>query len=322
MTVSPTAANISLRQSERMRWVAVAAGIAVVLAVAGLTTHAFFTFDNMLVIVRAASITGIVAIGMSFVTISGNLFALSAGPMAALFGIVFALVLKSGSGVLVAILVTLVVAIVAGLLQGLVINIIRNPIITTIAYGAVFTGIAALLSGNTLIRVHDTTSLWFGTARPLGVPTQSWAFVLLAFVAWFLTTKTRLGRLMVLSGANRAAAVASGLRVNVATNTAMILFSLGAAVISIFGVAQFTLAKADQYAGLDINSIASVLVGGIALRGGRGTPVRAALGAVLIAVLQNFMLLRGWSAGVRLAVVGLVVVLATAGFHLLQQRLR
>jgi simple sugar transport system permease protein/ribose transport system permease protein len=256
------------------------------------------------------------------VTISGNLFALSAGPMAALFGIVFALLLQAGAGIVIALLATIVLAIVAGLLQGIVINVIRNPIITTIAYGAVFAGLAALLSRNTLIRVHDTSPLWFGTARPFGVPMQSWTFVILTIIASLLTVTTRIGRLMVLSGANRATAIASGLRVGLATNIAMALFSFGAAIVAIFSVAQFSLAKADQYSGLDIDSIASVLVGGIALRGGNGSPLQAALGAVLIAVLQNFMLLRGWSTGVRLLVVGIVVVLATTSFHLLQRRSR
>jgi simple sugar transport system permease protein/ribose transport system permease protein len=300
----------------------VAIAIIIVLAMAGLTTRSFLTLDNMLVIVRAASITGIVAVGMSFVTISGNLFALSAGPMAALFGIVFALLLQAGAGIVFALLATIVLAIVAGLLQGIVINVIRNPIITTIAYGAVFAGLAALLSRNTLIRVHDTSPLWFGTARPFGVPMQSWTFVILTIIASLLTVTTRIGRLMVLSGANRATAIASGLRVGLATNIAMALFSFGAAIVAIFSVAQFSLAKADQYSGLDIDSIASVLVGGIALRGGNGSPLQAALGAVLIAVLQNFMLLRGWSTGVRLLVVGIVLVLATTSFHLLQRRSR
>lgn len=322
MNLAAPAPSIAGRHPAATRIAIVVVAIAALLVIAAVTTPAFATFNNLLVIIRAASITGIVAVGLSFVTISGNLFALSAGQMAAFFGIVFALLLTAGTGFPLAVLATLALAAIAGVLQGTVVSVIANPIITTIAFGAVFAGLAALMSGNTLIRVHDTGPLWFGTARPLGVPTQSWAFILLAVLAWFFMRRTRLGRLLVLSGANREAAIASGLQVGAATNIAFVIFSLAAALVSIFSVAQFSLAKADQYSGLDIDGIASVLVGGIALRGGQGSPAQAAFGAILIAVLQNLMLLRGLSTGVRLAIVGLVVVLATAIFHVLQGQRR
>ncbi len=306
-------------RSDLLRLIVIMVAIVLLAIAAAVTTPTFATVDNVLVIIRAASITGIVAVGLSFVTISGNLFALSAGQMAALFGIVFALLLSSGTGLVVAALATIALAVVAGVLQGSVIAIIGNPIVTTIAFGAVFAGIAALLSGNTLIRVHDTAPLWFGTARPLGIPMQSWTFVVIALVGWFVIRKTRVGRLMTLSGENREAAIASGLRIDLATNLALVIFSVGTAIVAIFSVAQFSLAKADQYSGLDIDSIASVLVGGIALRGGQGSPAQAAFGAVLIAILQNFMLLRSLPTGVRFAIVGAVVVIATAAFHLTQR---
>jgi len=308
-----------------IRYAAALVTLAATLIVAGFTTPAFVTYDNFLAIVRAASITGIVAVGMSFVTISGNFFALSAGQMAAFLGILFAVATVAGLGVPAAILLTIATAILAGILQGMVINVIGNPIITTIAFGAVFGGLAAFMSGNTLIRVHDDAALAalrFGTARPLGIPTQSWAFFALALLSWFAIRTTRVGRLITLSGASPAAAAASGLPVGLSSVIAMVIFSCGPAIVAIFSVAQFSLAKADQFSGLDIDAIASVLVGGVALRGGQGSPVQAALGALLIAVLQNFMLLRGLTAGERMTIVGLVVVIAVAGFHLAQGRRR
>ncbi len=72
-----------------------------------------------------------------------------------------------------------------------------------------------------------------------------------------------------LSGANRAAAIASGLSVGAATVAAMTLLCLGSAIVAIFTVAQFAQAKADLFTGTDFDYIAAVLVGGIALRGGR-----------------------------------------------------
>ncbi len=286
----------------------------------GWFSPAFLTVDNMFVVVRAASITGIVAVGMSYVTISGNLFALSAGQLAALLSVIFALLVRSDLGAGLSCVCVCIVAVLAGLLQGYAITMIRNPIIATIAFGAVFVGLAAYVSGNGNVRIHDATATWIGTVRPLGVPIQSYVFVVWALLATFLLKRTRWGRLITLSGANRLAAAATGLRADLATAVAMSMLALSCAIVAIFAVSQFSSAKADMFSGLDIDCIASVLVGGVALRGGQGSPVRAALGAVLIALLQNYLLLRSLPTGVRLAIVGILVVAATSGFHLLQRR--
>lgn len=289
-------------------------------AVVGWSTPSFTTIDNAFVVIRAASITGIVAVGMSYVTISGNLFALSAGQLSALLGIVYALLIRSGIGVPISCLGAIAVAVLAGALQGYAVTMVRNPIITTIAFGAVFAGLAALISGNGNVRIHSEAATWIGTIRPAGVPIQSWVFIAWALTGWFLMKRTEVGRLMTLSGANRRTAVAAGLRVDLATAMALVMLALSSAIVSIFAVSQFSQAKADMFSGLDIDCIASVLVGGVALRGGQGSPVQAGVGAVLIALLQNFMLLRSLSTGVRFAIVGALVVAATSAFHLAHGR--
>lgn len=297
------------------------AAILVVAVIAGATTPSFATIDNMFVIVRAASITGIVAIAMGFVTISGNLFALSASSLGAFLAVIFALV-TAHYGLTVGIMATFVVAVLAGIAQGMTISAIGNPIITTLAYGTVFRGLAALFSGNSILRIDNDVALWLGTARPLGVPTQSWAFVIAAATSWFVMRHMKLGREIVLCGANPKAATASGLRVGLVTSVACVALSFGVALMAIMTVSQFSQAKADLFMGYDFDYIAAVLVGGIALRGGRGSPAQAAFGAVLIALLQNFMLLNGWSAGLRMMIVGLLVVVAISLFHVLQGRSR
>jgi simple sugar transport system permease protein/ribose transport system permease protein len=299
----------------------VLAAIVIVVAVAGATTPSFATVDNMFVIVRAASITGIVAIAMSFVTISGNLFALSGSSIGAFLAVLFALV-TAHYGLAAGLAATIAVAVLAGIAQGVTITAIGNPIITTLAYGTVFRGLAALFSGNSILRIDSDVALWIGTARPLGVPTQSWAFVIAAILSWFIIRHMKLGREIVLCGANPKAATASGLRVGLVTSVACIALSLGVALMAIMTVSQFSQAKADLFMGYDFDYIAAVLVGGIALRGGRGSPVQAAFGAVLIALLQNFMLLNGWSAGLRMTIVGLLVVVSISVFHVLQGRSR
>jgi simple sugar transport system permease protein/ribose transport system permease protein len=295
--------------------------IVAVMVAAGLTTPTFATVGNLFVVIRAASITGIVAIGMGYITISGNLFALSGSSLGALLAVLFALI-TAHFGFGVGLVLTLAIAAVAGIAQGLAINLIGNPIITTLAFGTVFRGLAALFSGNSILRIDSDAALWLGTARPLGVPTQSWVFVLAAILSWFIIRHIKLGREIMLCGANREAATASGLRVGLVTSVACIALSVGVAIMAILTVSQFSQAKADLFMGYDFDYIAAVLVGGIALRGGRGSPLQAALGAVLIALLQNFMLLNGYSAGLRMTIVGLLVIVSISIFHVMQGKSR
>ena len=156
----------------------------------------------------------------------------------------------------------------------------------------------------------------------MGIPTQSWLFVIVAAVCWAVIRHTKLGREIVLCGANPHAAKSSGLRIGFVTSAAFLVFAIGTAILAILTVSQFSQAKADLFNGYDFDYIAAVLVGGIALSGGRGSPAQAAFGAVLIALLQNFMLLNGFSAGLRMAIVGALVAVSISIFHVFQGKVR
>jgi simple sugar transport system permease protein/ribose transport system permease protein len=165
----------------------------------------------------------------------------------------------------------------------------------------------------------DEIARFIGTGRPLGIPTQSWAFIILTVLAWFVLQKTRFGRQLLLIGANRETARATGLRVGQASLVALTIFGVCCGLAGISAASQFGLAVANLFTGLNIDVIAAVLVGGISLRGGQGSPIQAALGAVFIALLQNYMLLHSFSTGQRMLVVGCLVALATLGFHMFQR---
>jgi simple sugar transport system permease protein/ribose transport system permease protein len=294
---------------------------AVLLVIAGgLTTPVFLTFDNMLVVIRQASVTGIVALGMSYVTISGNLFALSAEELSILTACIFGWLMRAKFGLALSLLATLLFAGLGGAVQGAIVALGADPIITTLAFGGFFRGLASVVSGNQNILLGTDAARWLGTGRPLGIPTQSWAFIILTPLAWFVLQKTRIGRVLLLSGANRAAAKATGLRVGQAGLVGVTLLGLCCGLAGISAAAQFGQAVANLFQGLNFDVIAAILVGGVALRGGEGSPVQAALGAIFIALLQNFMLLNDFSSGWRMTVVGVLVGVATCGFHVFQQR--
>ena len=300
---------------------AVVAAVVVILVAGGLTTSAFLTVDNILIVVRAASITGIVALGMTFVTLSRNFFSISVEQTAAFVSIVFAESLAHDYGLAAGLALAFAVVVLIGLGQGLVVAGGLNPIVVTLGAGAALYGLAAVITHNEVVNFDSSAAVeWVGTGRPFGVPTQSWAFILLTILSTLVLTRTRFGREIYLVGTNRAAARASGLSVGKATVVAFTLSSVAAGIAGVFTAAQVTQAPLTQFNGLNIDVIAAVLVGGTALQGGEGSTLRSALGAVFIALLANLMLLRNASFGERTLVTGLVVVFATSAFHLLRTR--
>jgi len=314
---------VSLAAIDRGRLVApVSVGVALlgILIAGGVTTSEFLTVDNVLIVVRAASITGIVALGMTFVTLSGNFFSLSVEQTAALSSIIFAEGLSHQFGLAASLVLALLGSLVIGAGQGLVVAAGLNPIVTTLGAGAALYGFAAVVTHNEVVNFSSSSSDWIGRARPLGIPTQSWAFGIFTLIATLVLTRTRFGREVYLVGANRAAARASGLGIGKTTVVAFVLSALAAGIAGVFTAAQITQAPLTQFNGLNIDVIAAILVGGTALQGGEGSTLRSALGAVFIALLANFLLLRQVTFGTRTLVTGLIVVVATSTFHLLRTR--
>ena len=295
-------------------------GAVVGLALVGwLTTPEFVTYRNLQSIVRSAALIGIIAVTMTGITMAGSFFSLSVSQTAPWPPSVRGLHELGMAGV------------------GRGAHHLRdcgrsgcrpgrrggsggNPIVVTLAVGAVLFGLGAWLTDNKTVRAGTDAADWIGTSRPLGVPTQTWAFVVITVISATVLTRTRFGRELTLVGANRLAAAASGLHPGRTTVYVFGVSSLGAALAGIFIAAQFGQGRLDQFDGADIDSIAAILVGGAAIQGGEGSASRTAVGAVFIAGLQNLMVLRGFSFGVRVLFVGLAILISVSAFTVLRNR--
>lgn len=293
-------------------------GLLIVVGVA--TTPEFATGSNASAIIRTAAPVGIAAIGLTFVTLSGNLVSLSIEQTAAVSGVLLAILLRDGWPVVVAIIAVFVVAGAVGALQGVVVSVGANPIIVTLGVGAGVGGITAIISNHQGVIVSPGKLSWLGDPQPLGLPIPSYAFLGMALLATVFLARRRAGHRIMLVGSNRETAAASGLPVGRTTVLAFALSALGACLVAILTVAQFGRADTNQFNGLTFDALAAVLVGGAAIQGGDGSPGRTFVGAIFIATLVDVMVLHNYSYGVSLTVEGSVVVAAVTMFHLLQRR--
>lgn len=295
-----------------------AVALVALLIFGGITTPQFLTSENFLNIVQVASLIGIMAIGTTFLTLSGNYFSLSIQQTGAICSIIFAIGVGLGWSWIVAAIVAIAVGGFFGLLQGVIVAIGANPIIVTIAAGAAIYGLAALLTNSRAQLIDSDRVVWLATARPLGIPLTTWAFVLLAIVAQIVIVKTRFGRTVMLGGANRHTARAVGFPMGRISAQAFVISGVCAALAGVFVAAQSSRGLVTNLEGTNLAVVAAVLVGGTAIQGGEGSAMRTALGAVFIALLQNLLILQGWNTGQRQLAEGIAVVIAVSLFWLMK----
>ncbi len=298
-----------------------AAIVALVIVVAAVTTPGFATVDNGKAILSATAFVGIIAVGSTLIMLSGNLFSMSLGTTTAVTSVLFLYTLRSG--VVVAIVVTLLVGVAIFALQGALVGSIgANPIIVTIGAGAIQVGITTWLAPGNVSPPSGDSSVEFLSRNLFGLPFSIYVFVAVAILGELTLRRTRFGRQMYLLGENREAARAAGLPVASITTAAFAVAGLCVATTGIL-VGAFNQNSNLAVSGtFTFDAIAAVLVGGSAVSGGRGSVVRTVVGALVIAVVSDLLLLRGGSTGVQVLVKGVIVIAVVVLVHVTSRERR
>jgi ribose transport system permease protein len=286
--------------------------------VAAITPN-FLSASNFEAILRNTALVGIVAVAMTPITLSGNFVSLgiSQSAMAAMLGFIF--LIREGWGQPIAVLAVLAGLVVIGIAQGFIVSAGLNPVLTTLAAGAIIFGIAAELTEGRVIRMGEKRVGW-GNDELLGIPLEVVWFAVVTLAVTLLITKTVIGRHTVLTGANRESAEISGISFRGVTIVAFVILSVGLTIAGILNAAGFGQGEINSLSTLTIDSIAALLVGGVAIAGGEGSPLRSAGGALIIGVISNVMVLNDFSTGGRLAVQGGVVVVVVVILELFRRR--
>ncbi|MGI9347033.1 MAG: ABC transporter permease [Gammaproteobacteria bacterium] len=294
------------------------------------TTENFLTVFNIKTIIRDAALVGIMAVGLTFVTLSGNFFLLSMKETAALCLIAFALGMSNGYGFELSLLAALAIATVSGAAQGALIGLGGNPIVVTLGAAGILYGLASWWSDNLVIsfrRPHDAE--WLGSGTVMGLPNITIAFILIVIFAELLLRRTAFGRQVYLIGANRAAGRACGHDNFYMAIKVCIIASLCCAFVAVAFAAQLSSGQANYFSSefgssgdFTILVIATVMVGGNSITGGYGSILRSGLGAVFISMVDNIMVLRGYHSGPRVLSVGIMIVVSIIIFSLLRRNTR
>lgn len=289
--------------------------IAIILAVAALSTTGFGTTTNIRAVLFGGALVGILAVGLSLITISGNVLSMSLGTTAAVCAIAFIHFLKLGTPV--AILLTLLLGAAICGIQGYLVGVYgANPIIATIGAGVVQVGMIEWFTSGSSQTPPADASYGLLKGLTLGIPFSAYVLVVAAVLVELLLRRTAIGREMRLTGANRRAAHAAALPVAKVTIVAFLIAGVCAAATGILLGAANDSADLNLQANYSFDAIAAVLIAGTLITGGRGSAIGAAIGAIGIAVISSVVVLRGYSSGVQVLVEGIVVLVIVITAHL------
>jgi ribose transport system permease protein len=294
-----------------------------VICVVGVATAGdrFASVDNVVTIVRFASIVGVVSIGMTFVIIGGGID-LSVGAIVALASVwatTFATQnMAEDTHWTLMVLVALLVGGACGLVNGVLIaygNIV--PFIMTLAMLASARGLAEIISERRtqIVRVQGFKDFW--SAEILGVPLLVVIFALIAVGGWFLLNRTTFGRRTLAVGGNPEAARLAGINVRRHTVMLYVLVGLCCGLAALMYIARTSTGSSTHGSLLELDAIAAVVIGGSLLTGGRGTIVGTVIGVLIFSTLSNVFVLNNQDSSTQAVAKGLIIVVAV----LLQQRL-
>jgi ribose transport system permease protein len=305
-TLSKRTAKLMAPRLEQLSGATLVTIATIVVAVfAALTLNGFATASNFRGLSLSLSLIGIVAIGLSFITICGQVFSLSLSTLVALSTICFANLLQLGA--LQAMLITIIMASCAGAIQGFIVGHFRgDPIIVTIAANAVMIGVGQLwTNGQTVLGQGDARLF---NANLLGfLPFEAAVFIGLTLLLFWILRYTVPGRQMTLLGLNDRAAHISAI-----PRTWLIVsaFAISGATTGVAGgllAAQSNSGQLQLGSGFGAGAIVAVVVGGVAITGGVGTPIGSAMGAIFVALLVNVASLAGLDYSLQRVVEGALV---------------
>jgi erythritol transport system permease protein len=299
----------------------------------------FLKDTNQEILAKQVAKNAILAIGMTFVILTAGID-LSVGSVVGLTGMIAGGLINEGVvieplnrvvyfNVWIVSFIAIGVGMFVGLINGILITRFNvAPFIATLGTLYMARGFALLRNDGAtfpnLVGDEELGNTGFpelGGGEFLGLPWSIWIMVGMGLLAVFITTKTPFGRQVYAIGGNERAAQLSGVRVKTVTMLAYVISGFCSAIVGLIVTSELVASHPATGETWELNAIAAVVLGGTSLAGGRGTILGTIVGAFVIGVLRNGMILEGVSSFWQMVITGGVIILAVI-IDQLQQRLQ
>lgn len=272
----------------------------------------FLGIDNIMGVVRSSAILGVIALGVTFVVISGNLD-LSVGSMMS-FSTIVVLDLHDKIGPALAIPAMFAMTMALGALIGFLVGYLKlNSLIVTLGMLSAIHGLTLTYSGGKNMDIDDKAGTWFsffGQDSVLGIPVPILVIALLAVLLSLLLSRTPFGRKVYAVGGNGVAATFSGIP---RARVVFMCYLISAFCVAVAGLLQASRSLGSQNTvgqGMELDVLAAVILGGASLLGGSGTIFKTVIGVLILGFIQNGLLLVGLAFYVQYVVTWVIIILA------------
>ena len=271
----------------------------------------FLTAYNLGSLVRDIAFIGLITLGQACLLLIGEID-LSVGNIAALCGVVGGMLMVFGKvNPFLALALCLVLGAVLGFINGTIVTRLKlNSMVVTIGMSGVYAGLNLVMTKGKAVENIPKDIYFLGQGFLFGIPMPFVIMLILMIIVLFLVKFTQFGRYLYAIGNNKEAAKILGIKVNIIRTLAFSLTGLLSALAGILMVSRLGTSQPSIGTDWPLNSIAASVIGGVSMTGGLGNPFGAFIGATIICVISNLIVLFGVDPYWQTAVSGIVVVVA------------
>ena len=287
--------------------------LGLMIVIASLSSPYFLTAYNLKAVIRSLAFVSIVAIGQGCLLLLGEID-LSVGSVAGLCGVIGGILMVNvGINPYLSLILCLLLGAILGILNGLItVNLKLSSLIVTIGTAGIYKGINLVISKGRAITDIPKEIYFLGQGYLFNIPMPFVIMLIVLVLIVFLTKYTPFGRYMYAVGNSKEASWILGIKVNFIRISTFMITGLLAALAGMIMVARLGSSQPAIGELWVLNSIAAAVIGGVALTGGIGSPAGALVGATIIGVIENIIVLYGVSVYWQTAVSGVIIVGAVA----------
>ena len=283
----------------------------IMLLISAMVSNVFFTPVNLFNIIRQVTPVGIISMGMLLVILTGGID-LSVGSIVAMVGVLCAIFTKTVSLPL-AIIASLGCGLLAGSLSGYLVSIHKMaPFIATLALMSIVRGLGFIFSKGAPVLVNENASALtdFGSGNSLGVPNPAFILFLIFAITAVLLKYNVFGRIIIAIGSNEEAVRLSGIKVSAYKFSVYVIAGGLSAVAGIITTARTAVGSPVMGLGMELDVIATVVIGGASLSGGKGSAVNTLLGVLILGMIGNIMNLMNIPSYSQQIIKGVIIIIA------------
>ncbi len=283
----------------------------IMLLISALVSDVFFTSSNLFNLIRQVTPVGIISMGMLLVILTGGID-LSVGSIVAMAGVLCAIF----TGIMplpLALIASLLCGLLVGSLSGYLVSLHKMaPFIATLALMSIVRGLGFIFSKGAPVQVNDSaTSLTnFGSGSLLGLPGPAYVMIIVFLITTVLLKYNIFGRIIIAIGSNEEAVRLSGIKVPVYKFSVYAISGFLSGLAGIITTARTAVGSPVMGIGMELDVIATVVIGGASLSGGKGSAVNTLLGVLILGMIGNIMNLMNIAAYSQQVIKGLIIILA------------